>query len=176
MLPSLNVMLQKATVSYRRKGVRHKLNKYDEMKREVESNLALLYKSERVPVFKMPVCMHYLWIQPSRRWDRSNVVVGRKFIEDSLISSGRISNDGWNDVIAFTDRFCIDRKKAGVSVTIFEVESGYSEVSAGVLSKKRCYRCAWCGQKGKVCVHPDQAEMLLPAIDCTTCDWFEVSF
>lgn len=74
--------------------------------------------------FARPVQMDYLWIEPDRRRDKSNIAFSKKFIEDALITSGTIPGDGWRVIHGFTDTFRVDKQNPRVEVTITEIEEG----------------------------------------------------
>ncbi len=71
-----------------------------------------------------PVFMHYVWFEPSKRRDKDNIAAGgRKVIQDALVSAGYLKNDGWAEIIGFSDEFRIDKKEPRIEVTIEEVEN-----------------------------------------------------
>lgn len=71
-----------------------------------------------------PVFMHYVWFEPSKRRDKDNIAAGgRKIIQDALVSAGFLKNDGWADIIGFSDEFRIDKKEPRIEVIIEEVEN-----------------------------------------------------
>lgn len=69
-----------------------------------------------------PVFMDYLWIEPSRRRDKDNISsFGRKVIQDALVSTGVLKNDGWKYVVGFSDRFELDKDNPRIEVSIKEI-------------------------------------------------------
>ena len=69
-----------------------------------------------------PVYMRYLWYEPNKKRDKDNVAAGgRKIIQDALVACGYIRNDGWNDIVGFSDEFRIDKIEPRVEVDIEEV-------------------------------------------------------
>ena len=68
-----------------------------------------------------PVFMEYTWIEPSRRRDKDNITFGRKFIQDALKNAGVIKDDGWNEVVGFSDRFEVDKENPRIEIKIIEV-------------------------------------------------------
>ena len=71
---------------------------------------------------RKPVRMSYIWHETSRRRDLDNISsYGRKIIQDALVSCNVIEDDGWRQVIGFTDEFSIDKKHAFIEVKIMEV-------------------------------------------------------
>lgn len=69
-----------------------------------------------------PVFMEYLWVEPNRRRDKDNISsFGRKVIQDALVSTGVLKDDGWKHVVGFSDRFEVDNKDPRIEVKIKEV-------------------------------------------------------
>lgn len=69
-----------------------------------------------------PVRMIYHWREPDRRRDKSNIAAGgRKIIEDALVQTGVIPNDGWKDIVGFEDCFTVDKDDVGVTIELVEV-------------------------------------------------------
>ena len=69
-----------------------------------------------------PVFMKYTWYEPNKRRDKDNVSsFGRKIIQDALVSGGWLKNDGWADIVGFSDEFRIDKKEPRVEVDIEEI-------------------------------------------------------
>lgn len=70
-----------------------------------------------------PVFMRYVWYEPNKRRDKDNISGGgRKIIQDALVSAGYLKNDGWADIIGFSDEFRIDKKTPRIEVEIEEVD------------------------------------------------------
>lgn len=76
-----------------------------------------------ITVIQNPVYMEYKWVEPNKRRDLDNVSsYGRKIIQDALVKTGVLKDDGWNEVVGFSDRFEVDRKNPRIEVLIREVE------------------------------------------------------
>lgn len=68
------------------------------------------------------VFMEYTWIEPSRRRDKDNISsFGRKVIQDALVSTGVLKDDGWKHVVGFSDRFEVDKENPRIEVLIKEI-------------------------------------------------------
>lgn len=76
--------------------------------------------------FERPVWVEYTWREPNRKRDKDNIsAFGRKVIQDALVKRGVIENDGWANVLGFTDRFVVDKHNPGVEILITdEVDDG----------------------------------------------------
>lgn len=71
-----------------------------------------------------PVFMEYTWIEPNKRRDKDNISsFGRKVIQDALVDTGVLKDDGWKHVVGFSDRFEVDKENPRIEVLIREVET-----------------------------------------------------
>lgn len=69
-----------------------------------------------------PVRMRYRWYEKDRRRDLDNISsFGRKVIQDALVQAHILQNDGWNEIIEFSDEFYVDKKNPRIEVEIEEV-------------------------------------------------------
>ena len=95
------------------------------LKREAEDIVIIsIYQQLRGLRIEKPVFMKYRWYEPNEKRDRDNVSsMGRKVIQDALVETRVLKNDGWNDVVGFSDEFYIDRNSPRIEVTIIEVKS-----------------------------------------------------
>jgi len=99
------------------------------MKKQAQNVIGYMVKTQLRGVrFTRPVVIRYLWIEPSRRRDKDNIAFAKKFIQDSLVESGILRNDGWAEIEHFTDDFDVDPKNPRVEVTIEEYEGGNHNV------------------------------------------------
>lgn len=101
-------------------------NKYagSKMKKQYQ-HIVIVYARNQLSGFrpKCPVVMHYRWIEPTRRRDKSNIAAfGRKVIEDGLVKAGVLKNDGWDDIAYFTDDFAVDKRSPRIEVEFEEAK------------------------------------------------------
>lgn len=99
-------------------------NKYQaaSMKKQAEHIISIMIKSQLKGIkFSGPIIMNYKWIEPNRKRDKDNIAFAKKFIQDSLVHSGVIENDGWKNIEYFTDSFDVDAKNPRVEVIIEEI-------------------------------------------------------
>lgn len=69
-----------------------------------------------------PVRMSYRWYEKDRRRDLDNVSsFGRKVIQDALVDTRVLKNDGWNEITGFSDEFFVDAHNPRIEVEIEEV-------------------------------------------------------
>lgn len=115
-LPGLNEYL-KAERSFSKK---HSCG--NDMKQE---NQMLICNAIRTQLKRLrissPVYIQYHFYEPDRKRDLDNIAgVAHKFIQDSLVKCGVIENDGWNNIVGFSDSFSVDRHNPRIEVTITE--------------------------------------------------------
>ena len=66
-----------------------------------------------------PVYMRYRWYEPDKRRDLDNISsFGRKVIQDALVETHVLQNDGWKEIIGFRDDFYTDKENPRVEVEI----------------------------------------------------------
>lgn len=70
-----------------------------------------------------PVFMEYRWYEKNRRRDLDNISsFGRKVIQDALVQTHVLQNDGWKEIEGFSDEFFVDADNPRIEVLIREVE------------------------------------------------------
>lgn len=91
------------------------------MKKQYQDAVMLCIRSQRLPTFDGPVYMYYTWVEKDRRRDKDNIAAfGRKVIQDALVKAGVLKNDGWANIVGFSDAFEVDKKRPRVEVEIVE--------------------------------------------------------
>jgi len=97
-------------------------NKYAaaKMKREVEEQICLYIN--KLPEFKNPIRIQFTWIEKNKRRDLDGICFGKKFILDSLVKAGKITDDNRNCVTGFVDTFSYG-KETKVILDIEEVSN-----------------------------------------------------
>lgn len=82
-----------------------------------------IYRQMRGQHFRKPVFMRYTWYEPNRRRDLDNVSsFGRKVIQDALVKTHVLDNDGWKQIKGFSDAFYVDAKRPRIEVEIEEAD------------------------------------------------------
>jgi hypothetical protein len=78
------------------------------LKRDTEIIIrSFINPRRKVPEWKYPVTMSYVWFLRNRRKDPSNVAYAKKFIEDALVRAGVLEGDGFKHICGFEDQFII---------------------------------------------------------------------
>lgn len=62
----------------------------------------------------------FTWYRKNKRNDPDNIQVGTKYILDGLVKSGKIDNDGWNQINSITHHFKVDKENPRVEIEIKE--------------------------------------------------------
>ena len=82
-----------------------------------------IYSQLRKIKISNPVFLLFTWYEKDRRRDHDNVSsYGRKIIQDALVETGVLLNDGWQHVTGYIDRFEVDSKNPRVIVQFIEQE------------------------------------------------------
>lgn len=82
-----------------------------------------IYRQMRGQHFRKPVFMKYTWYEANRRRDLDNVSsFGRKVIQDALVKTHVLDNDGWKQIKGFSDAFYVDSKNPRIEIEIEEVK------------------------------------------------------
>lgn len=61
----------------------------------------------------------FRWIEKNRQRDKDNIAFAKKFILDSMQEWGIIPNDGWDQILGFTDEFYVDKRNPRIEVLLF---------------------------------------------------------
>ena len=74
--------------------------------------------------FEKQVYMTYHWFEANKRRDLDNISsFGRKVIQDALVKTEVLRNDGWREIKGFRDEFHVDPERPRIEVDILEVET-----------------------------------------------------
>lgn len=94
-----------------------------ELKAESQKIVTVAIKQQlRGVKIRHPVSMRYRWIEKDRRRDLDNISsFGRKVIQDALVDSGVLKDDGWDYIKSFFDDFSVDPHNPRIEVEIREV-------------------------------------------------------
>lgn len=82
-----------------------------------------IYSQMRKVRITSPVVMEYHWYEVNKRRDLDNISsFGRKVIQDALVDTKVLVNDGWKEIKGFSDSFDVDSENPRIEVEIKEVE------------------------------------------------------
>ena len=92
-----------------------------ELKKQCQSAVAAVVRRQIRGKLREPVRMQYLWVEKDRRRDKDNVsAFGRKVIQDALVVTRKLQNDGWANISGFSDDFAVDKKRPRIEIVIEE--------------------------------------------------------
>ena len=84
-----------------------------------------IYSKMRRVHFDKPVFLLFTFYEKDRRRDRDNVAsYARKVIQDALVQSGKLQDDGWDYVTGTMERFYVDGDNPRIVVEFIEQEGG----------------------------------------------------
>ena len=94
--------------------------RYNTHKRKWTEAIAFYVRRAKVkPVGS--VHLHFLWMEKHNRRDPDNFSsLGRKWVLDSLVECGVLLNDGWGQILGWSDAWIVDKSRPGVLVTLEE--------------------------------------------------------
>lgn len=100
---------------------RHKGNK---LKQDTEDTIIWQIKPQLrgVNISEM-VFIKYEFYEPNKKRDLDNVSsFARKVIQDSLVKTGVLKNDGWKNILGSNEQFYCDRENPRIEVLLVEVD------------------------------------------------------
>ena len=66
-----------------------------------------------------PVRLHYRFYEKNKKRDLDNISgFAHKVIQDALVASGVLKNDGWANIVGMEDAFFVDSDRPRIEVTI----------------------------------------------------------
>lgn len=87
-------------------------------KNEEKVKAAIYEQLGRLHIQK-PVYIKYRWYEKDRRRDLDNVSsFGRKVIQDALVATKVLQNDGWKNITGFQDSFFVDAANPRIEIEI----------------------------------------------------------
>jgi Holliday junction resolvase RusA-like endonuclease len=98
-------------------------HKGNEMKRGAEDTVIWQIRGQLRGIhINRPVILKYDFFEQNKKRDLDNISsFAHKVIQDSLVKTGVLKNDGWSEIIGYLDQFYCDGKRPRIEVTIQEV-------------------------------------------------------
>lgn len=93
-LPGLNEIVAAA------KGFGGRGYGYAKLKREWTDVVALLARRLQPMT---AAHLRFTWVEPRRQRNPDNIAAGKKFVIDGLVKAGVLPEDGWRQVLSFSD-------------------------------------------------------------------------
>ena len=84
--------------------------------------IAAIRKCLKGVKIERPVYMEYRWYEYNNRRDLDNISsFGRKVIQDALVHTHVLKDDGWKNITGFQDSFAVDSEHPRIEVVIREI-------------------------------------------------------
>ena len=124
-MPNLNDYLHGERIAIRKNG--KFTTKGNAMKQEYQRKVVSAVRSQLRGIhIDKPVKIYYTFYEENRKRDLDNVsAFAHKVIQDGLVKGGLLENDGWKNIIGFSDDFFVDKDNPRIEVTIREVDELY---------------------------------------------------
>lgn len=92
------------------------------LKKDAQTLCAWVIRSQLKNIrIQNPVVLHYYYYEPNRKRDLDNIAgFAHKVIQDALVECGVLQNDGWQNIIGFTDYFEVDKANPRIELIIEE--------------------------------------------------------
>ena len=124
-MPNLNDYLNGERIAIRKNG--NFTTKGNAMKQEYQRKVVSAVRSQLRGIhIDKPVKIYYTFYEENRKRDLDNIsAFAHKVIQDGLVKGGLLENDGWKNIIGFSDDFFVDKDNPRIEVTIREVDELY---------------------------------------------------
>ena len=124
-MPNLNDYLHGERIAIRKNG--KFTTKGNAMKQEYQRKVVSAVRSQLRGIhIDKPVKIYYTFYEENRKRDLDNIsAFAHKVIQDGLVKGGLLANDGWKNIIGFSDDFFVDKDNPRIEVTIREVDELY---------------------------------------------------
>lgn len=80
-------------------------NKFSGATMKKQTQKAITPYLKKLPEFKCPIRIDFVWTEANRRRDPDNCCFAKKFILDALVALGKIPNDNMTYIKGFSDAF-----------------------------------------------------------------------
>ena len=97
------------------------------MKHQYQNMIVIGIRRAKMKPMQTPVLLTYRFYERAMKRDKDNIAsIAHKFIQDALVVSGIIPDDGWKHIgypqgIAYVDEFYIDKKNPRIEVELEEI-------------------------------------------------------
>ena len=120
-MPNLNDYLHGERIAIRKNG--KFTTKGNVLKQEWQQKVVSKIRVQ-LPGLKInnPIRLSYMFYEPNMKRDLDNIsAFAHKVVQDALVKSQVIQNDGWKNIKGFNDEFFINKENPRIEVTIEEV-------------------------------------------------------
>lgn len=94
-----------------------------QMKKDNQLNVAIAIRKAHLKPITGRCRLHYRFFEPNMKRDLDNISgFAHKVVQDALVETGILENDGWKQIAGYTDDFFIDKEDPRIEVTIIYME------------------------------------------------------
>jgi len=95
------------------------------LKRNAQQLIELSIRSQmRGLKITKPVVLEYHFYEANRKRDHDNVSgFAHKVTQDALVAQGVLRDDGWDEILGYSDSFTVDKANPRIEVLIKEVDA-----------------------------------------------------
>jgi Holliday junction resolvase RusA-like endonuclease len=68
--------------------------------------------------FEIPTRLKFNWYMPNKKQDPDNISFQKKFVLDGMIKAKFLENDGWKQILGFSDYFDVDKDNPRVEIEV----------------------------------------------------------
>ena len=121
-MPDLNDYLKSERIAIRKNG--KFTTKGNAMKQEYQRKVVSAVRSQLRGIhINKPVKIYYTFYEKNRKRDLDNIsAFAHKVIQDGLVQCGLLANDGWKNIVGYSDDFYVDKENPRIEVIIREVD------------------------------------------------------
>ena len=121
-MPNLNDYLHGERIAIRKNG--KFTTKGNAMKQEYQRKVVSAVRSQLRGIhINKPVKIYYTFYEKNRKRDLDNIsAFAHKVIQDGLVKGGLLANDGWKNIVGFSDDFYVDKDNPRIEILIREVD------------------------------------------------------
>lgn len=121
-MPNLNDYLQSERIAIRKNG--KFTTKGNVLKQEYQHKVVAEVRRQLMGIhIEKPVEIKYTYFEPNKKRDLDNIsAFAHKVIQDGLVKGGLLANDGWKNIVGFSDDFYVDKDNPRIEVIIREVD------------------------------------------------------
>ena len=121
-MPNLNDYLHGERIAIRKNG--KFTTKGNAMKQEYQRKVVSAVRSQLRGIhINKPVKIYYTFYEKNRKRDLDNIsAFAHKVIQDGLVQCGLLANDGWKNIVGYSDDFYVDKENPRIEVIIREVD------------------------------------------------------
>ena len=119
-MPNLNDYLKAERQTFRVRG--KFTTKGNELKQTNQKRVIWILRQQLRGIhINKPIYIRYRFYEPNMKRDLDNIsAFAHKIIQDALVKAEIIYNDGWKNIVGFSDSFAVDKNNPRIEVELIE--------------------------------------------------------